>query len=397
MMNTFNKLIPYLFVVFGLGICVSEPLSRNFVRIFFITLLIKAFMERNFFESIKNVIIKYKTFVILMCSFIIWMILSALYGGYLLTEDNSLTYWFFFSHNMFLFILITLFIKNESQIYNILFYMAISLMLDNIFIRLQFAYGILRPTTFLHGSFMQGTLLYVILLPVFLILILKEKNNYSSLKRLILWIIFITSMMSFVFMNTRGAWLSLMIVLPFIIFYYIRNLKKLFTVALILAALTNIFLFTFPETLNRIQTIKNFENEQSVTERFLIWESAINMIKDNPIMGVGLGNYKEKYQNEYILPEAKERFQMHAHNTYLHFWAETGFPGLFLFCAIFGYSLFWSWKRRRSIFGMILFTSTSAIMLYAITDYIYASYSAMRVYWLIFGICIKGVDLIEQA
>ena len=395
-MTNFDKLILFLFNLLGLGLCVSEPLSRNLVRMLFTIFIINIFFKRDLFFYIKqNIIIKYKKIIMLMSAFIIWMVISSIYGGHLLSEENSLTYWFFFSYNMFFFIVIAFFIKNENQLYTILMFIASSLMLDNLYIRLQFSYGILRPDTFLHGSFMQGSIIYIILLPVILTLLLNKNKYLSNMQYTILWCIFVMSIIAFIFMNTRGAWLSLMIVLPFILFYYIRDIKKLLTLALGISILTNIFLITFPGTLNRIETIINFESEQSVTERFLIWQSSINMIKDNPIMGVGLGNYKDKYQNEYIMPEAKEHYQMHAHNTYLHFWAETGLPGLCLFCAIFGYTLHWSWRHRQYVFGMILFSSTLAILLYSMTDYTYASFSAMRVYWVIFGICLKGVDLIE--
>ena len=34
-----------------------------------------------------------------------------------------------------------------------------------------------------------------------------------------------------------------------------------------------------------------------------------------------------------------------------------------------------------------------ALMLYGLTDYIYTAYGAMRVYWLVLGICVKGAEL----
>ena len=41
--------------------------------------------------------------------------------------------------------------------------------------------------------------------------------------------------------------------------------------------------------------------------------------------------------------------------------------------------------------NMILFTSMLALVLYCLTDYTFAGYAAMRLYWLIMGICAVGI------
>ena len=127
-----------------------------------------------------------------------------------------------------------------------------------------------------------------------------------------------------------------------------------------------------------------------------MWRSALNAIGDNPLMGVGFGNYEAAYQEIYILDEAKERFQGHAHNIYLQLWAETGLPGLLLFCGLFGYILYWSWRRAHNFYGLMIFSATLDFMLYGLTDYTLSSFIAMRVYWLLFGICIIGIKFSER-
>ena len=129
-----------------------------------------------------------------------------------------------------------------------------------------------------------------------------------------------------------------------------------------------------------------------MTERVLIWKSALAMIEDNPIIGVGFGNFEQKYRHEYILPDARERWQSHAHSNYLQFWAETGVIGLALHCFMFGSILMWAWRRRESSYAMMLFFSTLGFLLYSLTDYTYTSFGAMRVYWFVFAICLRGVD-----
>ena len=68
-------------------------------------------------------------------------------------------------------------------------------------------------------------------------------------------------------------------------------------------------------------------------------------------------------------------------------------PGLVIYCSMFGYILYQSWRRRDNQYAAMIFFSTAGFMLYSLTDYTYASFSAMRVYWFVFGICLRGVDI----
>ncbi|EMO15056.1 O-antigen ligase [Leptospira santarosai str. CBC523] len=74
--------------------------------------------------------------------------------------------------------------------------------------------------------------------------------------------------------------------------------------------------------------------------RTFIWDSTFPLIKNNPLTGVGPGNYdreieksrkehSEKYKELYYFYETTRRG--HAHNDYFHLFAVFGFPGVFLF------------------------------------------------------------------
>lgn len=70
----------------------------------------------------------------------------------------------------------------------------------------------------------------------------------------------------------------------------------------------------------------------ALVERLAHWQAAQSMIAAHPWLGVGLGNYAGAYP-EYAL--ANWPFHLgHAHNIYLHTWAETGLVGLVAYAAI---------------------------------------------------------------
>lgn len=320
--------------------------------------------------------------------------ISYVLGGMNVPLDDDTIEWILFSHDMLIFLLLGLMIRDEKFLTGILTALALSLMIDNLFIFSQAAQGVERPLTFLHGSIAQSSMLYLILLPAFLVMMLRE--GVTLRRRIFDAIIFFTSLAACIMINTRGAWLDLAIVLPFILIYRFRSRKKIFAAVMIFVATCGIFLIASPGTFERVQTFATVRSEQSVTERFLMWRSALNAIADNPLTGVGLGNYETAYQERYILDAAKERSQGHAHNVYLQFWAETGLPGAALFCALFGYILCWSCRRAKNFYGLIIFSATLDLMLFGLTDYSFASFSAMRVYWLLFAICLAGIKFTER-
>lgn len=380
-----NKIIFVLLLILALASGLSEPLCRNAARIIFFITAIKFFTD----QRVLDLIIRQRRFILLMIAFVGWMIVSSFYAGHVPSTEDSSTYWLYFSYNMLLFVPIGLFVERERWIDWIFVVLAISLMLNNLVIEVQLYYGSDRPVTFLRGAFMQSAILYVVLLPIYLIIALRARTRAM---KLLCWTFFLLSFGAFILLKTRGALLTMFVILPTVVIFLVRDAKKIFSIAMVFALSAAIFFNVYPEAVDRIGTVKNFDAEQSVSERFLIWRSAFDMIKDNPMLGVGFGNFEQKYQREYIQPEARERWQGHAHNTYLQLWSETGLIGLSIYCSMFGYILMWSWRRRSNDYAAMIFFSTAGFLLYSMTDYTYASYSAMRVYWFVFGLCLRGVD-----
>ena len=63
--------------------------------------------------------------------------------------------------------------------------------------------------------------------------------------------------------------------------------------------------------------------------RLQLWQSALAMVRDHPLLGVGLDNFLYLYQQRYILPGARAEANLsHPHNLVLHFWLQLGLPGL---------------------------------------------------------------------
>ncbi|MEZ4531156.1 MAG: O-antigen ligase family protein [Thermomicrobiales bacterium] len=87
--------------------------------------------------------------------------------------------------------------------------------------------------------------------------------------------------------------------------------------------------------------VKTFANEETlvtpanfaVQERLSHWTAAVEMAKAHPFVGVGAGNYDLNYRD--FTQEWRFRIgRGHAHNTYLHFLAQSGVVGLTAYIAM---------------------------------------------------------------
>jgi len=69
--------------------------------------------------------------------------------------------------------------------------------------------------------------------------------------------------------------------------------------------------------------------------RIRVWQSAINVIRDHPITGLGLDQFLYAFRGRYMMPDAwQEPNLSHPHNILLDFWVRLGLLGVALLFAI---------------------------------------------------------------
>lgn len=80
-------------------------------------------------------------------------------------------------------------------------------------------------------------------------------------------------------------------------------------------------------------------------ERFYLWKASLKIIKENPIFGVGAGNFREQVTP--LLEQAQIRLtsRAHAHNSFLQYAVEFGLVGAGLIICFFGLLLVRGTKR----------------------------------------------------
>ena len=160
---------------------------------------------------------------------------------------------------------------------------------------------------------------------------------WKSLKYWLLLIPFMACFRGIMVTFSRGAYLAFGFGSLVVTFF--KN-KFLFLAAIILLAVVLLNPEFLPEGIQYrlAQTFSggrvistNVEDitDSSVGKRMLIWQGALQMIKDEPLFGFGYGTFP--YVISSYAPQVKE---MDAHNTYLILAAEMGIPALIIFLVI---------------------------------------------------------------
>jgi O-antigen ligase len=179
----------------------------------------------------------------------------------------------------------------------------------------------LKPGGIFPNSNILGHVLMVIA-PFWIALAIWHRNK--AVRYISIAIAFLLSA-AIILTNARAAIFGFA-VSSIMFFYWTRRLKLLFIIIL----LTAIILILSPSLMNLISL--GLRLERGTTSRTEIWANAIDMIKHNPILGIGPGTFSESY-----IPYFQTGWEYgfcktmpNAHFFILNLTTELGLPGLLL-------------------------------------------------------------------
>ncbi|MCU0481296.1 MAG: O-antigen ligase family protein [Anaerolineae bacterium] len=141
-------------------------------------------------------------------------------------------------------------------------------------------------------------------------------------------------------------------------------------------------------------------DERTTAQRFALWNSAIAMIQDYPLTGVGLNNYRAAaVRRDYPITEYPQLQPPHAHNEILQIGADMGIGGIVLFVglhlALAGY--LWITYRRGTVTSRIVAVAVGASILahggFSIGDAIPLWDRFHFVFWMMLGVGMASYHL----
>ena len=296
------------------------------------------------------------------------------------------------------FFLVLIAVREKKQLGMLVRLVSISVLINNAVTLLQaggFWWEIKpRPSGFI--SFMaQGGILSA-MIPVFLLVVIFLIKQRYPWQRIAGAGIGVGISIAALLVNlTRGAWLAAAFTSMVVVFLAMGNWKKTLAGSLIIVVFVS-GCFVFNQNLRQREGTLWQMEFQSNSERLLMWTSAWNMFQDHPLLGVGFGAYDAEYKTKYILPEAKERQQGHAHSNVMQMLGDRGALGFLTFMAMWFYLMYFclrGWRQTRQYIYLGLLSVVLGIMLQGLTEYNLGTTLTSKFYWLGLGICLQWIRI----
>ncbi len=203
---------------------------------------------------------------------------------------------------------------------------------------------------------------------------------------------FFVFVMSLFFTFSRGAWAGLLIGVLLMLFIFLIKkdfLKQRELLKIILASGVLIFVLSNLYSglvLTRLSKDTRLEIKSN-TERIESFTDAKELLKDNWLFGVGIGNYtlalREMKSDQPIWDYQP------VHNVFLLVWAEVGILGLLGFLGFLGF-LGWNLIKKGKYFGLSILTALVIMMM--VDHWYWSLHFGVLWFWLVCGLILTDTD-----
>lgn len=246
-------------------------------------------------------------------------------------------------------------------------------------------YGTLKP---LNPNLFGGYLLAA--LPANLMLIyfpLINKHYKTAITGLVL---FGLTILAIIMTGCRGAYIGLffeLILLAILTYRYLKPYyKKLFLLfSGFISGITALIIVSLPALRARVFSIFAMRSDSSNSFRFNVYNSCIEMFKDNWLLGIGVGN--QNFREIYGLYMRTGFDALSAYNIYLETAVESGIFALLAFLAFVLINLYkairyiLNSKKKECIYLIIALVSLSGMLIHGIVDTVFFRPQIQIIFW----------------
>lgn len=223
----------------------------------------------------------------------------------------------------------------------------------------NYFYG-LRFSDPIHPSYLS---LYIIIS----VLILFEFIFYMSLslvKKSAIFFVILIFLITLYLLSARAGMLAAIIVFPVYFLFKLYNHFPKWAVFGLITTLVVLFVFFAVKNVKVSNSINNMSNQRieetfKKDPRIQIWQSAMGVIKRNPILGVGTGDASSELKEEFATRKYFDGYyeNMNAHNQFLEIWLENGIIGLLIFTGIFFYMSYIAVTQKNILLGLFIIST----------------------------------------
>jgi len=185
---------------------------------------------------------------------------------------------------------------------------------------------------------------YAVVSMFLVVFFLREKKRNLKILYAVMLIICIVGLF---LTKSRGSYVGFAAGTLLVLWLNFRSIKK-FIISILIVIIVSVPLIFISDAFNRIMQIFDLK-EANISWRFVLWERALYMFRQSPILGIGVGRFNDvdfgsKYNDfsfenlhffagypkivSFFVDRNYDFSNAHAHNSYLQYLAETGIVGL---------------------------------------------------------------------
>ncbi|MBI4127113.1 O-antigen ligase family protein [Candidatus Peregrinibacteria bacterium] len=211
------------------------------------------------------------------------------------------------------------------------------------------------------GPFESANYLALYLGPIFIYALYSSFDEKRKAEKIVMIFSALICAAALYFTKSYASWIAVFVSVSISFLLFLRTQSKrtrtvsAACILLILGAL----LFSQIDT-GKFAQFLDLSNRSSSSVRVQVYEVAWKLMRENPLFGIGLGQFEQVYQINAvrILNNAPfEWVMIHPHNLYLALWLNVGFAGLASILFLVWRALKWMFEKdskKRQIVAMML-------------------------------------------
>jgi O-antigen ligase len=232
------------------------------------------------------------------------------------------------------------------------------------FVQDIFEFQYMKFSLFLHPSYYS---MYIDMAFLFVFyLFANEKAGLSKIETgLLLFSVFFLELILVLLQSKMGMFISAGLIVVLLVKYSLKHSYKI--PVIMFAGMVALYFLSFHFFIGQRSRVMGAANiiitkqisagsVESTQVRYYVWQSAIEVIKAHPVIGVGTGNETSAMVNQYLKDgytgAAKE--SLNTHNQYLQTTVVLGCVGLMVLLACFLFPFIKCIKEKRFIYGTFL-------------------------------------------
>lgn len=245
--------------------------------------------------------------------------------------------------------------------------------------------------TFTHrltfGNFFAVAAVFVLAFAV------RKLEHQFAVKRILSAGSAIAALIATTFTYSRGALVGY--VLGAFVVVALPSRRLLMSSVLVITLMAVLIVGLVPGIAQRFSSaFENDINREYSGSRLFIWDRTLDIIGDNPVFGVGQGNFKAAYVDRLPADIPQVHKHAHAHNDILNIAATGGIPAAMFFASLWVlvmYNLYAAWKSGTPEVRAFCLASLGGSVVFALTSLVEATFADEEVRELLMFIWAAGL------